>query len=290
MLVDKRQRHDIEQGSDEWHSLRDGYITASTVPTICGYKGKQAYLDLVERTATGKEQVFDDFTLQIFAKGHQYEAMARPDAEEWLESELTSPVFTCEVAGLKLLASLDGLTSDGKHAWECKTLNKKIRGYRTADDIDLEYLVQMNVQMLCSGAQACLFTGANDNKIEHIGLVKYDPDIIEIIVQQCNEFLIDVLNFESTETDNAILTDMLDTYRSLKESQTEITDKLKTIEADIKKFVDGEEQVTCNGFKIAKQVRKGPVDYSSIPVLVGVDLDQYRKSDSEFYVIKEVKK
>ena len=64
---------------------------------------------------------------------------------------------------------------------------------------------------------------------------------------------------------------------------------LKSVEEQIKEIVDGNEQIECNGFKIAKQVRKGSVDYSAIPQLSEVDLEQYRKADSEFYVIKEMK-
>lgn len=290
MLVDKRHRYDIEQGSDEWHTLRDGYITASTVPTICGYKGKQAYLDLVERTATGTKQEFNDFTLQLFAKGHEYEALARPDAEYWLEGELTAPIFTCEIAGLNLLASLDGLTGDGKHAWECKTLNKKIRGYKSVSDIDLEYLAQMNIQMLCSGAQACLFTGANDQDIEHIGLVKFDADFTESILQKCNEFLLDVLNHKPTDTDDNQLVSLTNEYRQLKNEIDSLSKQLKVIEEQIKEFADSQEQVTCNGFKITRQVRKGSVDYSAIPELEKIDLEQYRKPETQYYTIKEIKK
>lgn len=288
MEIKNRVRHDVEQGTDEWHALRSGYITASTLSIICGYKGRKAYLDLVRREATGEKQEFDEFTLQLFAKGHEYEALARPDAEAYLESVLDAPVFTCEVDGLKLLASLDGLTSDGQHAWECKTLNKKIKAYKTIDDLDDEYKPQMTVQMLCSGAQACLFTGANDDDIQHVGLYKYDEKFAKEVINKCHTFLNDVLDYQEP-IEIPGLAELLDEYRQLKHDVSQQQEILKSVEKQIKEMVDGNDQVECNGFKIAKQVRKGSVDYSAIPQLSEVDLEQYRKADSEFYVIKEMK-
>jgi len=41
-----------------------------------------------------------------------------------------------------------------------------------------------------------------------------------------------------------------------------------------------------SGGTLQKIVRKGNIDYSKIPVLSDIDLEQYRKKDSEFWTVR----
>lgn len=42
------------------------------------------------------------------------------------------------------------------------------------------------------------------------------------------------------------------------------------------------------GFLLAKEIRKGSICYSDIPVLAGMDLEQYRKSDVEYWKLSKI--
>ena len=49
--------------------------------------------------------------------------------------------------------------------------------------------------------------------------------------------------------------------------------------------MSGGKSCVGGGVKVSSVVRKGHVDYSSIPELAGVDLEKYRKSPTEFIKI-----
>lgn len=42
------------------------------------------------------------------------------------------------------------------------------------------------------------------------------------------------------------------------------------------------------GFLLAKEIRRGSICYSDIPVLAGMDLEQYRKSDVEYWKLSKI--
>lgn len=42
------------------------------------------------------------------------------------------------------------------------------------------------------------------------------------------------------------------------------------------------------GFLLAKEIRSGSVDYKSIPVLAGMDLEPYRKASVEFWKLSKI--
>lgn len=290
MKVENVTKHDVEQGSDEWLELRDNFvITASKLPTIMGYKGKDAYDDLVKECATGEKKELDDFTKKLFADGHRFEELARVDAEEYLESKLDNPVFTGTVGGIQMLASLDGLTSDGYYAWECKTYNKKIADC-TIETLPVEYKPQMTLQMALSGAKSCLFTGANANKIDHVGFFGFNSDYLGEIVKSCEVFLMDILNYkkpDKIETEDVVI--LAERYFELKAKHAEIANELKLVEDEIKAMAEGKDEIQLPGLVVKKMVRKGSVDYGKIELLDGVDLEKYRKQGSVFYQIKESK-
>jgi predicted phage-related endonuclease len=82
------------------------------------------------------------------------EELARPLAEEFIGSELFPVVCVREINGLKLLASMDGLTMEEREALEHKALNAGLKAAFVAsgDSMDgsllpLMYRVQMQQQL-----------------------------------------------------------------------------------------------------------------------------------------------
>lgn len=145
--------HDLVQGSTEWHAYRANHFNASDAPAMMGCSPYKTRTELLNERKTGLTPEIDAQTQRIFNDGHRYEVLARPLAEKVIGEELY-PV-TGSIGNLS--ASFDGLTMDEAIAWEHKSLNDKLRAVNSAEELPLHYRVQMEQQLVVSGARKCLF-------------------------------------------------------------------------------------------------------------------------------------
>lgn len=158
--------HDFAQGSPEWHQHRATHFNASDAPAMMGCSPYQTRTELLARMKTGITAEVDAATQRRFDDGHRFEALARPLAEKIIGDDL----YPVTGSRGELSASFDGLTLDGATAFEHKTLNDELRAcVITGHDgacLPLHYRVQMEQQMLVSGAARVLFMAskwAGDN-------------------------------------------------------------------------------------------------------------------------------
>lgn len=147
----------IQQGSDAWHQHRAQHLNASDAPAMMGCSPYKTRAQLVRQVATGIVPEVDAATEQRFKDGHRYEALARPLAEQIVGEDLF-PVTGTEG---KYSASFDGLTLLEDVAFEHKSLNDALRAAMvegcTGADLPLLYRVQMEHQLMVSGAERVLF-------------------------------------------------------------------------------------------------------------------------------------
>ncbi|MCT9812452.1 YqaJ viral recombinase family protein [Acidovorax sp. Be4] len=155
------------QGSPEWHAHRAQHFNASDAPAMMSCSPYKTRGELIAELATGITPEVGPAQQRIFDAGHQFEALARPLAEEIAGEELY-PVVGAEG---KYSASFDGLTMLEDAAFEHKSLNKGLLA--AFDDIDtvapeyrneqaglllpLHYQVQMEQQAMVSGCTRILF-------------------------------------------------------------------------------------------------------------------------------------
>lgn len=149
--------HSLIQGSPEWMSYRAKHFNASDAPAMMGCSAYKTRTQLMQEMHTGMTPDVDAATQRRFDDGHRFESLARPLAEGIIGMELF-PVTGSEG---KLSASFDGLTMCETITFEHKTLNdelrKSIKRDNEADCLPLQYRVQMEQQLLVSGAEKCLF-------------------------------------------------------------------------------------------------------------------------------------
>lgn len=154
----KRTVLNVQQGTPEWMAARaasDG--TASEAPAALG-KGKyQTRTDLLDQRKNGITKDVDAGTQALFDRGHEAEAMARPIAEEIIGEELSPTTVVLEIDGMKLLASLDGITFDDEAIWEHKLYSESLAEQISSGNLDEHYTIQMDQELLVSGAKKCLF-------------------------------------------------------------------------------------------------------------------------------------
>jgi len=154
------QIHNLIQGSPEWLAYRAQHFNASDAPAMMGCSAYKTRAELLREMHTGLAADVDVATQKRFDNGHRAEALARPLAEEIIGEELY-PVTGSEG---RLSASFDGLTLAEDVAFEHKALNSTLRAVLPAHDgaqmtgeLPLMYRVQMEQQLLVSGADRVLF-------------------------------------------------------------------------------------------------------------------------------------
>jgi len=192
------------QGTADWHTHRASHFNASDAPAMLGCSPYKTRQQLLAEMATGYKQDIDASTQRIFDAGHKYEALARPLAESFIEEELY-PVVGSEG---KLSASFDGLTMDETIIFEHKSLNKELRAIMesgcSGSDLPKHYRVQMEQQLMVSGAEKCLFMASKWNSSDQMEEYYHcwyhpDADLRDEIMQGWTQFAVDLENYQHVE-------------------------------------------------------------------------------------------
>lgn len=171
-----KQTHSFLQGSPEWATHRSKYFNASDASAAMGISRYKSRGKLIQEIATGITVEYDDATLARFSKGHEFEAIARPWAEEIIGTDLYPIVMSNEIDGLSLSASFDGIDMAEEVTWEHKTGNKSLLASLEAGEIPYEYKPQIEQGLLISGAKRCLFMASSGEK-ETMRFVWYESDL-----------------------------------------------------------------------------------------------------------------
>ncbi|MBO9766475.1 MULTISPECIES: lambda-exonuclease family protein [Xanthomonas] len=191
------------QGTPEWHAHRATHLNASDAPAMLGCSPYKTRAQLVREVATGVGEEHDDATLQRFADGHRYEALARSIAEQIIGEDL----YPCVGEEGKYSASFDGLTLLEETAFEHKSLNDDLRRAMvdgcTGADLPLVYQVQMEHQAMVSGAARVLFMASKwrgDELVEerHCWYTP-DPELRARVSAGWEQFEADVAAYEHVE-------------------------------------------------------------------------------------------
>ena len=146
------------QGSAAWHAARAKHFCASEAAAALGMSKYTTRDELLRQKATGITEEVGAAKQRIFDAGHDAEALARPIAVGIAGTELFPVVGTREVDGMALLASFDGIDMLDELIWENKLLNQSLLEQVQAGDLEPHYWLQLEHQLLVSGASRALFT------------------------------------------------------------------------------------------------------------------------------------
>lgn len=153
----------LKQGSPEWKAYRAQHFNASDAPAMMACTPNKSRGELVKELASGIEREFSDFVQErILDKGHEFEALCRPLAEQEMGETLYPVVGNNGLYS----ASYDGLDLMEAQAWEHKRLNAALREAMfpgsTGVDLPLMYQVQMEHQcMACPSIERILFSASD---------------------------------------------------------------------------------------------------------------------------------
>lgn len=190
----------IPQGSPEWMAHRAKHFNASDAPAMLGVSPYKTRRQLLSEVQTGITPEVDAATQKRFNNGHRLEALARPLAEKLIGE----PLYPVTGVNGRYSASFDGLTLGEETGFEHKALNAELRTVLAGDgELPLHYRVQMEQQMLVSGAERILFMAsdwdADGNLIEEQHRwVESDPHLREQLIAGWDRFAADLEAFEPT--------------------------------------------------------------------------------------------
>lgn len=197
----------IEQGSEDWFSIRLGKVTASRVKDVMA-KGrgnqpsatrKNYMMQLLCERLTGERE--DTFTSQAMMRGVELEPLARAAYEIHRGVVVDEVGFIvhpdCEHTG----ASPDGLVSGGGLVEiKCPHTAQHVKCLQSGKP-DPTYMWQMQHQMACTGRDWCDFVSFDDRLPEELQLfvveVERDQDAIDTMMSEIDKFLAELSELEA---------------------------------------------------------------------------------------------
>lgn len=208
MKIENHKFHNVVQGSEEWHALRAKHFTASEAPAMLGVSKYQSRSELLRQKATGDSKEISPEQQRLFDRGHAAEAAARPIADTIVGDELLPATVTADVDGLPLMASCDGVTMFNDKGWEHKLYGQALEAsvlnaveLGDASTLDEHYTVQMEQQLMLTGAESWLFM-CSDGTDENCAYIWYEtnPELHQRIVNGWKQFAEDLANYQRVET------------------------------------------------------------------------------------------
>lgn len=271
--------HEI-QGTDEWLEYRRTRGGASEVAALFAaspFMPRNAR-ELYE-VKTGERSIYVNDAMR---HGNAHEPAARAKLEAMLDEPL-EPQVVEHSSNPRIIASLDGQTMDGQTIVEikCPPKGRESKAWKQVEDNgkpDHHYWLQIQQQLLCSGAEYCLFAVYDVNTDNVITTqVHADADWQQKIVEAWEAFFAQLDEGEPPEPErrDAAWRKAAEEYRIAKER----LESAKAAEAEAKSALErlaGEDSARGCGVAVSRYFVKGSVDYKkAIPA--DIDLEQFRK-------------
>lgn len=283
----------MKQNTQEWLDFRRNKIGASDAAAIMGLSPWRTRYQLWEEKVYGKEQT----QTGAMKRGSYYEEEARSEFEKMTGLSVKPKVIVSDERDWQM-ASLDGISFDGTVFTEIKVPNKEIHELAKNGVIADYYNIQMQHQYATSSKleKGLYFSYLPDQKEGILVEVKRDDLLIEQMLEEEEKFYELMLSktppplserdysFKDDANWNDMASEWLELSRyikSLEEREEELRKQLILSAAG--------QNAKGAGIRVTRSFYKGLVDYKSIPELMGVDLEKYRKPESERWTIAACK-
>ena len=295
----------VEQRTEEWHKKRTGYVSGSRAGAILGlskWADRNSVMRDMVRAYFGAEREFNGN--EATEHGNKYEPLAIQDYELETKHEVQSAGFITNPDIDWIGISPDGLVGDdGGVEIKCPYRG----GIQTLEDKP-DYLCQCYLSLIVTGRKWWdFYVKIIDNGREEVShlervtaeqanawweankdtLKAFHDEYLEIIAdkERAAEYLNDL---EVSMDDNTDWKAAVELYLSAKQEADIAAEAVKIAKAKLQELAEstGAKKARGCGVQVYQSTRKGTVNYSNIPELNGVDLEQYRSKDSTYWTIK----
>jgi len=278
----------LNQGSQEWLSFRKSRIGASDCPVIMGispyltpYKlwlDKMGDAPQEENAAMARGKALESQALKCF------------------EDKTGLCMFPKVVESTQdsfLIASLDGIDLDQRNIVEIKCNGQKNHAMALSGSIPIYHYAQVQHQLMCTGLEMAYYFSYDGHDGVIIEVEKAEP-YIKLLVDLEKKFYDCMINFDPpklTDKDFIVMNDLDFNEKASKLIELRNTRKLIEQEEEyLTKYLIEKakgKNVTSDKVQVTKVLRKGSVDYGAIPLIKGIDLEQWRKDSTESWRITE---
>lgn len=295
----------LEQGSEKWHKARVGLITGSRAGAILGlskWADRDSVMRDMVRAYFKAEQEFKGN--EATEHGNKYEPLAIQDYELETGNEVQSVGFLTNPDIDWIGVSPDGLVGeDGGVEIKCP-----YRGGIQTLEGKPDYLCQCYLSLIVTGREWWDFYvkvidngREEESHLERVSngdahkwwlenkstLKAFHDEYLEIIEdeEKAAPYLADleVIMDDSNEWKEAV-----ELYLSAKQEMDIAVEAMKLAKAKLQEIAEstGAKKARGCGVQVYQSTRKGSVNYSKIPELSGVDVEQYRGKETTFWTIK----
>jgi len=295
----------MKQTGESWLAWRNKGIGSSDAPIILGVSPWSTPFQLWEEKTGRKKRDFSNWATE---RGNKLEPTIRTRYE--LENDMECQAATVEHKDCTYLrASMDGYNVLKKIGAEFKAPGKDDHELARSGKVPEKYYPQIQHQFIVSGAERIdyvsysldreFYTSGQYEKGEMLTVQVYpDKEFIKNYLKKAKEFWEcvtsdappgvtnkDVIKMELSAELEDLSNDWLVADDTLNHWKKELA-RLKS--EIIEKIKHHKSAVTFYGLKAQKITKKGAINYSKVPQLEGVDLEDYRKKASSYYKISKV--
>lgn len=280
---EKGEDNQDKQGTKAWHEMRRKGIGASDVPIIFGVSKYLTPQKLWE-IKTGKSEENKDTYITQIGKASEGVIRALYESKTGLKTE--PKVFHCKEWD-KLHASLDAFNSESGVIAEFKYVGKDRFEDAQKGIVRRDHMLQLQTQMLCSGALFSDYVCFNGEDIAIVKAVPRDQVIIDEILQVCKEFWSKVESntpIVKESNDDAIIQN-LERRAALKKQIESRQAQIDAIDDELKEVLKDYTGKKIGNYSVSWVEKKGTINYKKVPQLEGLDLEQYRGKPSRYLKI-----
>ena len=282
----------LEQRSQEWFDFRKKHIGASEAPIIM----KESPWKTPRQLMLEKWDMIDkpSYTSRSMQRGIDLEDIARETYMKMTEKEV-SPLVVKSLDYPFMVASYDGISKDMKTIVEIKCPGEEDHEMAKNQKVPRKYFHQLIQQMVVAGVDSVDYFSYRD--INDVALVTVHLDEVEMkkLIREEKRFWECWQNLEEPDLMPQDFAERNDVEWMIAASEYLLAKKsLKEMEqleeASRRHLIELSGGINCEGggIRLHKQVRKGLVDYNSIPELKIVNLDKYRKPCIQSWRLTEV--
>jgi hypothetical protein len=179
-----RIRHDIEQGTPEWHQLRCGLLCSSEIDSVITPK-KRKISESLDKLVFKKHAMltsgeFEDFNISFAAKrGKELEPFAREHYQNVTGIKVSDGGFN---SFGRLGASTDGVADDRVLEIKC-LMGENHYAALLADSPQDDFLFQAQAEMYVLGKPLCDLFFYHPTMASRLITIKYDNSMTELFMQ-----------------------------------------------------------------------------------------------------------
>lgn len=268
-------RDDLEQGSDEWLALRKTKITATDASVIMGVNPWKTISQLYKEK---KSEARPTPPNERMKRGTELEPVARDLFNAKTGYRMIPKVVVKEWA----MASLDGINSCNE-ILEVKCPGENDHALAISGKIPDYYFPQLQHQMYVCNSDRVFYYSFDG--VDGVGVVvRRDEKYIEKMVKEELKFL-ECLNTntppEPAENEYIERTD--DIWKQYALRWKHLNQAIKTLQTEEEELraqliqLSGGSSARGADISLCKVLRKGNIEYTKIPILKGMDLEEFRK-------------